>query len=334
MNRYDEFRANVIDNGYGFMHSTILQAAFRLGIFEVLQTDAKTPSTMAGELKVDLRALELFLNALAALNFIRKTGNAYGLTEVGKHVFLEQSEKYVGDIVKHHRMMACDFLELAECVRAGKPVGALEKRMCSQPEHTTREFICAMHNTAMGHAEVLARKIDLSGARFLLDVGGGSGAFSIQFLKQNPNLHATVFDLPATLEVTKEFVERYGMSTRVEFQPGDFEENEFKGVFDVVFMSHIIHSYGEEANERLFRKIYGALNAGGCLIVQDFFLNEDKVSPQFPALFALNMLLHTESGRSYTHEETKRWMSKAGFGKIERPAFRLPRGISLLFGWK
>lgn len=333
MNRYDEFREQVLDAGHSFVRSAVLQAAFELDLFEAMAEESKTAATIAGEIGAEPRALEILLNAMAGMNFVRKTGNSFSLSEAGKYVFLKKSEKYIGDIVKHQKAISEGFSRLSEAVRKGGPLVSPSDR----PERTLEsagDFTRAMHNSAVGHAELLSKKIDLSGVRTLLDMGGGSGAFSIYFLKQNPELRATIFDLPTTIEWTKQFVAQYGFGERVSYQGGDFEVDAIQGAFDVIFLSHIVHSLNEEKNEALFKKLFEALNPGGRLIVQDFFLNDDKMSPQYPALFALNMLLHTEGGRSYSWQEAKSWALKAGFRNAARPPLRLPRGIVLLIAYK
>ncbi len=334
MNRYDEFREQVVSDGYSFVESALLTAAFELNVFEALGGESKSVPTIAAEIKADERALELLLNALASLNLISKTGIGFQLSEAGKYIFLKQSEKYIGDIVRHQKLMTQSFLELSETVRTGKPLVFSAGGLESQSAEWMRDFTCAMHNTAVGHAETLARKLDLKGAKTLIDIGGGSGAFSIYFLKQNPGLMATIYDLPTTLQTTREFVEKYGMTERVQYHAGNFEQDGIQGKYDIAFLSHIIHGTGAGKNEILFKKIFDALNPGGRLIIQDFFLNEDKISPQFSALFALNMLLHTEGGQTYTFGEVENWARKAGFSGCTRPSLRLPRSISILVAAK
>jgi 16S rRNA G1207 methylase RsmC len=192
--------------------------------------------------------------------------------------------------------MARGWLELKNSVLTRKPI---ERRDFSEMDDSeTSTFARAMHNTAMGHAEFLASRLSFNHAKTLLDLGGGPGTFTIHFLKANPALNATIFDLPKTLETTRKFVEAAGVSNRVNYQAGDFNQDEIKGTFDVCFLSHIIHGQSLEKNKALFAQIFGHLNSGGRLIVQDFFLNSDKKSPQFSALFALLMLLNTDGGKT------------------------------------
>jgi cyclopropane fatty-acyl-phospholipid synthase-like methyltransferase len=197
-------------------------------------------------------------------------------------------------------------------------------------EERTAAFARAMHSTAMGHAQFLSRKLALKSAKTLLDMGGGPGTFTIHFLKENAELRATVFDLPETLKTTRKFVAAAKLEDRVSYQEGDFNETKLQGAFDVCFLSHIIHGQDELKNKALFKKIYAALNSGGRFIVQDFFLNRDRQSPQFSAVFALHMLLYTDRGRTYSFEETTSWLEETGFTNVKPLNLHLPRSIGLI----
>ncbi len=334
MNRHDEFRERVIGDGFSFMESALLQAAFQINLFEAIGADTKSAQTIASEIQADARALELFLNALTSLNLIQKAGNGFKLGEAAKKIFLKSSEKYVGHAILHQNLIARSFLELPQSLHSGKPLPFSADGLAGQTAEFMREFTHAMHGMAIGHAETVAKKIELGSAKTLLDLGGGPGTFAIYFLKQNPGLQVVIFDLPTTLQTTKEYVSRYGMEDRVSYQSGNFETDKIEGTFDVIFLSHIIHGLNQEKNELLLKKLYDALNPGGKLIIHDFFLNDDKISPQFSALFALNMLLHTNGGRTYTFSEVRQWFEKTGFSEIRCPQIRLPRSISILIGRK
>ena len=333
MSRLQVYRESIINLGYDFIKSRVLQTAFELDIFERLGIGAKTALTLTEELKANLASLELFLNALVSLGFVELKGSGYRNTKYGQEIFLKEKPLYIGDYIRLHGRSFTDWAKLGEVVMTGKSLDRPDFFEADDPA-VPAGFARAMHNTAMGHAEFLAKKISLKSVKILLDLGGGPGTFTICFLKENPELHATIFDLPTTLKTTRKFVEEAGFLNRVKFQAGNFNQDEIEGTFDVCFLSHIIHGQTGEKNRKLFPKIFKALNPGGKLIVQDFFLNPDKHSPQFAALFALIMLIHTDGGRTYTFEETEEWMRAAGFKRTARSHLNLPRSISLLTGEK
>ena len=333
MSRLSHYREQVLDLGYDFIKSRALQTAFELDIFERLGTQSKTALTLAEEMKTNPESLELFLNALASLGFIEVNGRGFQNTKYGSEIFLKDKPLYIGDYIRLHGRSFGDWAKLGEVVQTGKPIGRPDFFKIENPE-VTAGFARAMRDTAMGHAEYLAKKLSLKRANTLLDLGGGPGTFTIHFLKEHPHLKATIFDLPATLETTRKFVSEAGLADRVAFQAGDFNQDQIQGTFDVCFLSHIIHGQTVESNKNLFSNIFAHLNMGGKLIVQDFFLNSDKHSPQFAALFALVMLLHTSGGRTYAFEEVREWMRTAGLRSMNRLELKLPRSISLLVGEK
>jgi len=220
---------------------------------------------------------------------------------------------------------------LSDSVISGKP--ARKPDMFQVDKGETRNFITAMHNTAMCVAPIISRKIDLSDCKTMIDLGGGAGTYSVFFCTGNSNLKATILDLPGTLKITKELIQGSSVTDRIKLIEGDFNE-EIKGQYDVAFLSNIIHGEGEQENIALIRRVYDALNSGVKIIIQDFILDNDKTSPCFPAIFSLNMLLFTENGRTYSFQEIEGWLKEAGFRDLTIMDVKLPRSISVLTGRK
>lgn len=336
MSRLQNYRESVLQLGYDAAKAMILTTAFELDLFERIGKNTKTALTLAEELKANPASLELFLNACVSIGLLEADGSGFQNTKHGLEIFLKGKPLFVGDYVRLQAKSIRDWLSLKTAVLSGQPMDQPDFFKVENSE-ATAGFAQAMHNTAMGHAEFLAKRISLRGMKTLLDLGGGPGTFTIHFLKENPNLEAVIFDLPQTLETTRTMIGAYRdmpLRNRVRYQAGDFNRDEIQGTFDVCFLSHIIHGQGEEENKKLFRNVFHHLHPGGRFIVQDFFLNADRSSPQFAAVFALNMLIHTEDGRTYTFDDVEGWMREAGFLKCSRLNLKLPRSISLMIGEK
>lgn len=332
-----DFRSRIIELGYSYFFAKALLTAVKLDLFNRLGESALTARELARKTSCAPRAMGLLLNALVGMKVLGKRGIRYHNTPLTREVLLrgkggcKTRPYYVGDILNFHNNLWEGWGQLEESLRKGMPIKQHE--MYLEDKAVTRSFIHAMHNTAMGHAELLARVVPLKGVKTLLDIGAGSGDFSIYFCKANPGLRATLLDLPKTLEVTREFVADYGVEKRITLLPGDYNKSLPKG-FDVVFLSHIIHSEGEKENLELMKRVYECLNPGGRIMVQDFILKEDKANPPFASAFALNMLLYTEKGRSYSFKEIKGWLEEAGFKSISWPRLPLPRDISIVMARK
>jgi cyclopropane fatty-acyl-phospholipid synthase-like methyltransferase len=151
-----------------------------------------------------------------------------------------------------------------------------------------------------------------------LDVGGGSGAYSIAFVRRSERIRATVFDLPQVIPLTKKYIEREGLSDRVDTIAGDYTQDHLGKGYDLVFLSQVIHSNSFDENTELMAKAASALNPGGQVVIQDFIMSEDRVSPSMGAIFALNMLVATSAGDTYTESEVRRMMAQAGLSSVKR----------------
>ena len=178
-------------------------------------------------------------------------------------------------------------------------------------------FIGAMHAIGRGLSEEIAASLDLGGYRKLLDIGGGSGTYTIAFLKRNPKLRAVLFDLADVIPMAQERVSSEGLLERVELKAGDFYSDELPKGCDLALLSAIIHQSGYQQNVEVFGRIYRALDPGGMLLIRDHIMNEERTWPPQGALFAVNMLVNTRGGDTYTLGEVERGLGEAGFADIK-----------------
>ena len=188
-----------------------------------------------------------------------------------------------------------------------------------------------MFNLALAIAPGLAAEINLQGRRHLLDLGGGPGTHAIHFCLANPDLQATVFDRATTEPFFRETARNFGMDKRIDFVAGDFNVDAIAGLYDVAWLSQVLHCNAYEECQALIEKTVAALEPGGLILIHDFLLNDTMDGPLFPALFSLNMLLNND-GRSYSEKEVKGMMAKAGVQNIKRLDFRAANDSAVLSG--
>jgi cyclopropane fatty-acyl-phospholipid synthase-like methyltransferase len=160
--------------------------------------------------------------------------------------------------------------------------------------------------------------LDLKNRKKLLDVGSGPGAYAIQFCQHYPELHATLFDRETTKPFARDMIKCHGLEDRITFSSGDFNVDKLGSNYDVIWGSHILHSNPITDVQALINTFFDALQPGGELLIQELILDDSKCSPQFPALFSLNMLLNTPDGRSYAQGELEEMMREAGFNHLSR----------------
>lgn len=308
-----------------------LQAGVRLKVFTGLGAGTVTAPVLAGRLQCDTNSLELLLDALSALGLLEKRGDAYRNTKEAEELLVEDSPKYMGHIIQHHHHLLDGWAQLDTVVQSGTPV---KKR--SYGEEAEREsFLMGMFNLAMATAPCVAREISLIDARKMLDIGGGPGTYAVQFCLANPKLQAVIFDRPTTEPFARRIAEQFGVSERIDFLGGDFHTDEIGGgPYDVVWLSHILHSNAPKECQRLLEKVVGLLAPGGEILIHDFILDDTKDGPVFPALFSLNMLLAGNGGRSYSEPEIRDMMEAAGIEDVTRYQFRGPNDSSILVGRK
>ena len=180
-----------------------------------------------------------------------------------------------------------------------------------------RSFIGAMHVIARPLAARIVSIIKPGNARKLLDIGGASGTYTIAFLRQAPQLKATLFDRLPVVEMAREVIASAGMTNRVTLVEGDFYQDPLPSGHDLAFVSAIIHQNTQAENVSLFRKVFDALEPGGRIVVRDHVLNVDRTQPKAGAIFAVNMLAGGGGGNSYTLDEINDAMAHAGFTKIQ-----------------
>jgi len=306
--------------------------ANRLGIFAILGEETLAAEEVANRCRAHPRSTALLLNACVALGFLRKEGDRYANSPEALESLIPSKPTYIGDRIKHDEWLYAVWAHLERAVRTNRSVHHL-----AQPPrgaHTWKEFSLAMHNLAMRTGPLLAAALDLSGRRQLLDCGGGVGTHSIFLVQRYPGLRAIVFDLPETVEVAQEIIERFGLGDRITTRAGNYFVDDLGRGNDVVLLSSVLHSMPPEACRLLLERCHRSLVGGGWVVVHEILINPDGTTPVRAALFSLNMLVNTGEGRSYSSEEIMRLMEEAGFTPLEVKALPPPAYTSLVIGEK
>lgn len=295
----------------GYRASRILLSAFDLGVFTALGGGRRSSGEIAREIGADPRAADRLMNALCAVGLLRKNQGLFENTPAGLKFLVKGSKDYMAGL-GHTSRIYQSWGTLTEAVRAG---GRVHKTPMEDREWTGK-FIEAMHWRAGGRAGELAGLLDLEGVNRLLDVGGGSGVFSMAFCRAKRSLSAVVFDLPTVTPLTERYVAEAGLTDRISTVSGDYRSDEFGQDFDMVLFSAIMHINSPETNKELLAKAARALNPGGRIVISDFFVEPDRIGPAGAVLFAINMLVNTEAGDTYTVDEMTGWLKAAGCSEV------------------
>lgn len=312
-----------------YWEACTLHAAVDLDVFTLIGNEYLGADEMAAKLHANADAVRRLLNALAAMGLLTKHGGRYANTPDSGALLVADAPDYVGHIIRHHHHLVSAWAQLPKAVGTGKPV---RTRSSFREDEERKSFLMGMFNLAMNIAPHLAPEIDLKGRRHLLDLGGGPGTYAIHFCLANPELRATVYDLPTTQPFALETIRRFGLSERIGFTGGDYMEDRLQGSYDVAWLSQILHGEGPGDCQELLGKVASVLEPGGLVLIHEFILDDNLDGPLFPALFSLNMLINTDEGRAYSEAQLISMLGAAGFKEIRRLPFRGPNDSGILTG--
>ncbi len=320
----------IFDTVYGFRQARVLLTAFELGVFTQLAARTNAASEIAGALETDARATDRLLDALCSMGYLRKKNKKYYNTPLTARYLVKGKPDYMAGLM-HSVSLWKTWSTLTDAVRAGTSVSARGSGN-DGGIGWVEAFIAAMHMRAYKTAPGIIKLLDLKGVRRVLDLGGGSGAYSIAFARAKKDIRVVVFDLPTVTPLTRKYLAATNLNERIQTADGDYTSDSLGHGFDLVFLSAIIHSNPIDINRMLFKKAFDALNPNGQLVIQDHIMNEDRTAPLAGTLFSLNMLVGTKAGDTFTGSEIQSWMKEAGFKKILQK--RNPAGPGLMIGKK
>lgn len=310
-----------------YWNSSILHVANSLDVFSKLADQSLTVSELAQACGADTRGLEMILIGCVGLGLLDKKGGRFENTPLAQTFLVRGSPRYQGGIVTMFEEWVQPWAKLKDAVRTGKPV--VEKQH-DKGEASTRAYIMGMLYRGIPQAHLLAEQVSLSGRRRLLDVGGGPGIFAIVLCQKNPGLTATVFDLPQTLQITREIIEDYNSTDVVSTQEGSYLQDPFGSGYDVVLLSSMINQEGPEVIENILRKSFEAMEPGGVLLIQEQLLNDEKTGPLLALQIGLNQLIHTPAGRAYSASEIAELAARVGFDHIAYRPLPEPSPFTLI----
>ncbi|MGB2864208.1 MAG: methyltransferase [Sedimentisphaerales bacterium] len=317
----------VLDISRSFQPACVLTAAAVLDVFSPLHTKPMTAKGLACELGTDSRATAILLDALVALKFLSKQGEEYSVPEDVAGLLAEQSAGNVLPMVRHLANCLRRWAELSKVTQTGK---------CAETGPSVRgaaadqaDFIGAMNTISKPVAAEVIDKIRPLKFRHLLDVGGGPGTWTIAFLRAVPGTIATLFDLPAVVPLAEQQFAEAGLSDRVTLVGGDYNTDavsrascpRFEGGTpstraDLAWLGAICHQNSRQQNRDLFTRVHIALSDDGVIVIRDVIMDPSHTSPASGALFAVNMLVATEAGGTYTFDEYREDLQAAGFGEV------------------
>ncbi|MBZ5535192.1 MAG: methyltransferase domain-containing protein [Acidobacteriia bacterium] len=307
-------REEVLELARGFQPACVLAAAADLNLFSRLCTRPLTAEEAANAATSDIRGTTVLLDALTALKLLDKQGARYSIPPSLVSMLTEHGTSSVLAMTQHQANCLRRWAQLAWVVKNGRPADRTPS--VRGEEADAASFIGAMQTLSAPLADTLIREIQPLEFRHLLDIGGGSGTWTVAFLNACPAAKATLFDLPHVIPLTKELLTEAGLNDRVSLVAGDYLIGPLPHGADLAWVSAIVHQNSREQNQGLFNRIFRSLDPGGRIAIRDILMDPSRTLPVAGALFAVNMLVGTESGGTFTDEELKTDLEGAGFRDV------------------
>lgn len=320
---------------YGFIGSQALFAALELDLFSVLSGGGKPLDEIARLTGVPADRLATLLSALASLGLLDSSAGRFTNAPASERYLVRGAPGDFGDYYRYQigRQVYPSVEKRYRGVR-GEPNAAVEGffgGVLDDPAEADA-FTRAQHAGSTGPAVALARRLQLGDRRTLLDVAGGSGAFSIALCEANPNLHATVLDFPNVVQVAERFVTESHLAHRISCVAGNAFEVAWPAS-DIVLMSYLLSAVAPAEGELLIDRAFDALPVGGMVIIHDFLLDEDRAGPTLAALWFLQYLGYQRACSSFTGGDIERLLSRRGFVDVSSGSL-IPEVTGAIVGHK
>ncbi len=304
---------------FGFAPPTIIETGLRLGIFDLLDKGARSIDEIVESSRASARGLRILLNALVGLDLLAKDRmERYSLTPESAHFLVSGKPTFHGAffMLTSERMLS-EWGKLSSIVRSGRPAHRI-----NEEESGTKFFQQFVENIFPIHfpaARCLAQTLQLSNLTApasVLDLAAGSGVWSVAMAKESPHVTVTAIDWPGIIPITRKVTEREGVAPRYRFVANDLLAADFGSGHSIAILGHILHSEGEERSRHLLQKTFDALAPGGTVAIAEILVDPDRTGPLPALLFAVNMLVNSENGDTFSLDEISTWLDAAHFDQV------------------
>jgi SAM-dependent methyltransferase len=311
----------LMELSFAYAPPLIISAGVNTKVFDTLEDGAKTPEQVAEKTGASARALRILMNALIGLGLLKKDrqGN-YSLTPESAAFLLSRNPGthagFFGTIAPN---LISRWLRLSDIVREGRPAVAVNQEIEGTEffSQLVENIIPLSHPPAQklaNHLKVAKTKNEIR----VLDLAAGSGIWGIALAQKSPRVRVTAVDWAGMIPTTKRITQKFSVGERFNYVEGDILDANFGSGYDIAILGHILHSEGEDRSRQLLAKTFGALKSGGTIAIAEWLVNDDRTKPLPSLMFAVQMLVNTEKGDTFSFNEIKKWLEEAGFKKVRK----------------
>ena len=301
-----------------YWESAALMAAVELEVFTAIARGHDTVPALAKAIGISERNAERLSTALVAMTLLERSGAEKDARFTNapdvQRFLVKDSDRYAGPWILFTKPRWTAYGELSQRLRNSQ-----ENRLGAYTEFTVedaRRYHAATYSIGMGAARLFSRSVDLSGRKLLLDLGVGSGAYSIVATETYPGLKAIVLDLPPVTVVADEDIAASKAQDRVSTLAGDFTTTAFPQGVDVVVMASNLPQYEPALIRLVVGKAFASLTPGGEMHLVGETLHDDRRGPLSAALWGLNEGVFGSTGVAHTEAEVKGYLQDAGFADV------------------
>ena len=322
----------IMQFAFGYAPSLILEAALHHRVFDVLDNAAQTVEQVSEETGASVRGLRAIMNTLVALELLSKDeAQHYSLTPESSTFLVSTKPAFFGGLL-HHTIQGLlpEWMKLSEIVQTGKPALAVNQETTGSAFFET--LVPALFPMAYPSAQVLAKVLNLAQTQqpvAVLDLAAGSGVWGIALAQASPQVQVTAIDWADVIPVTQRIAAQHGVADRFQFLAGDLLAVDFGSHYQIATLGQILHSEGEARSRLLLEKVFAALAPGGTIAIAEWLTNTDHSGPVNAMIFAVNMLVHTDQGDTFSADEIGGWLQEAGFREIRTVAVPAPSPLLL-----
>ena len=303
---------------FAFAYSVplVLEAAIRHRVFDVLDSGPMTLHEIHEATAASERGLRAILNMLVGLDFLRKQADGkYTLSPESEAFLVSTKPGFQGGLIRHtSEQLLPNWLQLNWVVATGKPAVSVNRQ--GPGSEFFHQFVNDILPMSYHVGQELAGHLNLAAASSpvkVLDIAAGSGVWGIALAQSSAQVSVTSVDWPAVIPVTQATVARFGLADRFNFVAGDIHDANFGTGHNVATLGHILHSEGADLSKKLLKRTFDALAPGGTIAIAEFLVNADRTGPMNALIFAVNMLVNTDVGDTFSFEEISEWLGAAGF---------------------
>jgi len=309
-----------LETAVAYRRSAALRAAIDLDLFSALAEAPLHVETLAARLGAAPRGVRILCDALVTMGILQKDAAQYALTSESAIFLNRASPACMADAFRFLSSAHIEdaFRGLTAAVRrGGTPEGPSD--VLAANHEFWLDFARAMAPMMSYPAESIAQILgaDREEPWKVLDIAAGHGMFGITLARRNPRALVTAVDWPGVLAIAQDNAKAAGVTDRFRAIPGSAFEVEFGAGYDLVLLANFLHHFDPPTCEALLRRVHASLAPAGRVAILEFVPGDDRLSPPFAAMFALNMLVHTPAGDTYTFPDLERMLRNAGFGPGE-----------------